>query len=417
MKGAVTTESQNAAAQQVNTEDGGDRQNTPAVSDLDPSPAAPSQAQIDDGRKAIGGETSDPVNPAAASSAGSELLPPASAPSAGAAGPVTGKLPPRRRGILLGMRPGAEAPAAADDAKSLSWMATQAVKATNAVKASQMEQAQALKARMEGSPDESSLAWEEEGIGLDAGGPVPPSPEIAPPPATPSRVQTAAAGQPTPVESSPAAAAGPQVPAVARRAATARVPARLILVLGTLVVIGWLGYRHWFGGEHTASEAPAPSSAISEPDGPAAGVELMAPAISVVPAPVPTAGRSEPATAGIETAPAPAAAVPPAMTLERVEPVTPAGEAHGEAVTGNAPQPATAPAAAVPPAMTLERVEPAMPAGEAHGEVVTGNAPQPVPAAPAPRPQSPANGYGYYPPPSSWQPYYRPGYPQAPARQ
>jgi hypothetical protein len=56
-------------------------------------------------------------------------------------------------------------------------MATQAVKALNAVKASQMEQAQALKARAETSQDEQALAWEEEAISLDGGEPARPLPE------------------------------------------------------------------------------------------------------------------------------------------------------------------------------------------------------------------------------------------------
>ena len=125
MNGAVTTETQDPAAKDANTTDGGD------------------------GKKATSGSDREPS----------------------AAEPVSAETPPRRRGILLGTHPGAAAPAAADDAKSLAWMATQAVKAVNAVKASQLEQAQALKARAETSPDEQALAWEEDGTALDAGEP------------------------------------------------------------------------------------------------------------------------------------------------------------------------------------------------------------------------------------------------------
>ncbi len=392
MNGALTTEAQDPAAKEANTDDGGDRTNAKAGTGRDPS----------------------------------------------AAEPVSAELPPRRRGILLGTRPGAEAPAAADDAKSLAWMATQAVKALNAVKASQLEQAQALKARAETSQDERPLAWEEEGIALDAGESAGlPGGYVQTVPAPPLPLETAAVGQPgqvvRPIESPQEAVTVQRIPAVARGASAPRAPARLIVMLGILALIGWLGYRHWIAGDRTPSEVSAPTTAIIEPAGPVTGVELTAPPISVVAAPKSTAGHTEPAPAEVDTAPAhePAAAAPAVVTTERNEPAAPATSPQAEAVAGNAPHPAQAnPAsaampAALPPApapdvaarqpASAPEVTASQPAAPAPVPEVT--AKQPAPPAPAPRSQYPTNGYGYYPPPSSWQPYYRPAYPQTPARQ
>ncbi len=309
-------------------------------------------------------------------------------------------------------------------------MATQAVKALNAVKASQLEQAQALKARAETSQDEQTLAWEEEGIALDAGEPAASRGGV---PGDMSR--RAPVGQPGPVmqsvESSPETVTVQRIPAVARGAAAPRVPASLIVMLGILAMIGWLGYRHWIAADRAASEVSTPTTAIIEPAGPVTGVELTAPPISVVAAPEPTAGHSEPASTEADTAPAlePAAIAPAAATMEQSEPAATAATPQAEAAAGDAPHPVQANPA--PAAMPGER------AAQPRRRCVRGNrrhrrcshkaagvtctrcdSRQPAPpAAPAPRPQYPANGYGYYPPPSSWQPYYRPAYPQAPARQ
>jgi hypothetical protein len=357
-------------------------------------------------------------------------------------------------------------------------MATQAVKALNAVKASQLEQAQALKARAETSQDEQALAWEEEGIALDAGEPAGlPGEYVRTMPASPSPLETAAVGQPGPVgasvESSQEAVTVQRIPAVARGVAAPRVPARLMVMLGILVMIGWLGYRQWIAADRAASEVSAPTTAIIEPAGPVTGVELTAPPISVVAAPESTAEHSEPAPAEVDATPAhePAAAAPAAATTERSEPEAPAVSPQAEAVAGDVPHPAPAnpapagmpdewrpaapPAASPPPAaadvtarqpvspapaaeVTAEQpsspapapeVSARQPASPAPAPEVTARQPvspapvpevtvrQPASPAPAPQPQYPANGYGYYPPPSSWQPYYRPAYPQAPARQ
>jgi hypothetical protein len=71
-----------------------------------------------------------------------------------------------------------------------------------------------------------------------------------------------------------------RIPAVARGAAARRVPASMTVMLGVLVMIGWLGYRHWIAGDHAASDVPAATSAIIEPNGPVTGVEMTAPPIS-----------------------------------------------------------------------------------------------------------------------------------------
>ncbi|MGB7931243.1 MAG: hypothetical protein WCH04_03315, partial [Gammaproteobacteria bacterium] len=80
---------------------------------------------------------------------------------------MSDELPRKRRGILLGTHPGQATPDAVDDGKSLSWMANQAVKATKAVKASQLEQAQAWKAGAGMSEDEQSRRAEDDSAAID----------------------------------------------------------------------------------------------------------------------------------------------------------------------------------------------------------------------------------------------------------
>jgi hypothetical protein len=483
MNGSVPTESRDPAAKAVNADDGENGKQVKAGAGrrrTDVQPAKSAGGKKGAARKTdllgepagSGGKSAvskQPAadNPAAASQQDSGSSFQATGQSTGDAGTVTDELPRRRRGILLGTRPGPMEPAATDDEKSLSWMATQAVKALNAVKASQQEQLEALKARAETSRDEQALAREDEDISLDASEPAQPSPEeqmaalrarnseevtadaaslavqsgmaaMAPLPASTPPLQSAAVGQPNsvpvvqPVESSPKAATTPQVPAGVRRAAPARIPARMALMIGVLVMFSYAGYRHWFAGEHAAEEMPSATSAFSEPAGPAAEVNMMTPpAISVVAAPEPPAGRTEPAAVEAETAPTrgPVEDVPPApaATRERSEP---AAGPQEEAVSGMVLQPAapnpaptTLPAEwhpAAPPA-----AEAAVPAGQAVPPAPSPAAEaampagQPVPKAPepAPKPRYPASGYGHYPPPSAWQRYYRPGYPQSPARQ
>jgi len=404
------------------------------------------------------------------------------------------ELPRRRRGILLGTRPGQATPAAVDDGKSLSWMATQAVKAANAVKASQLEQAQAWKAGTGTSEDEQSRLDEDGVEAIEAGESfaMPTQESVQPSPGEASATTDAV----SPVESSQVTAATPRIPPGAR-AAAARVPARMALMLGVLLMFSYAGYRHWFSGDRATSDVTVTSSAIIEPAGPAEEADLMTPpAISVVAAPQPSTGSTKPEAPAVEagTAPTPAPTTdakpatatapgepagpaaeevklmtpPPISVVPAPEPATeqsspPAveaglapmpGSATGiqPATVGVAPQPAPAypasttkpeawypsavpgapsPAAeagmnareSVPPS-SLQPVEATVPASQPTSPsspppAVEAKAPARPAATPAPaaQPRYPANGYGYYPPPTSWQPYYRPGYPQAPARQ
>jgi hypothetical protein len=383
------------------------------------------------------------------------------------------ELPRKRRGILLGTRPGQATPAAVDDGKSLSWMATQAVKAVNAVKASQLEQAQAWKVGAGMSEDEQSGRAEDDiaaidvvaSVAMERQEPAQPSPGEAP--ATTEAVP--------PVESSQEASTTPRIPPGAR-AATPRVPARMILMLGVLVMVSYAGYRHWFSGDHAASNATATTSDIIESAGPAEEVNLMTPpAISVVAAPEPGTEHTTPPAVEAEIAPTPGpvTAVQPATDMASDEPAGPAAEevklmtppaisvvaapepgtehptppateagmapmpgpvTETHPVTaGAAPQPAPVnPASPAVPQTWYPSAVPAAPSPAVEADVaasqpappsspppaVEANVPasQPAPPAPAARPRYPANGYGYYQPPSSWQPYYQPGYQQAPAR-
>jgi hypothetical protein len=408
----------------------------------------------------------------------------------------------RRRGILLGTRAGDEVPSAEDDEKSLAWMANQAVKALNAVKASQMEQAQALKARGEIAGDEGAAEPEEEVIShapVEA-----PTPEeqlaamralnaeevsaeaaslsvqsgmaaIAPLPATPPPVQTATVGEPGAVPVAPPVEPHPRAdrpPAADRPAAASRLPARPILIVGVLLMFGYAAYHHWFARNHAPGEPSTPPPAVGEPSGPELGRELAPPAISVVPGPEspgrgaePAGGAAGPARGQAPNVSAPAAAATPTGTVApagaagssppaavHLAPVpalqpghpasVPPGEPARAAGQGGSP-PSYAPPVAAPPAVEAPqapamRAEPvpapqtwhpaAAPAAEpaaatprpAPPPAPSGRpettAPPVVPKAPAARPPYPSGGYGYYPPPSSWQPYYRPGYPQTPAR-
>jgi nicotinate-nucleotide--dimethylbenzimidazole phosphoribosyltransferase len=405
MNGVATTGAQDPAAKEVNTDSDGQSTGVTAS-----------------------GET------ATASAEDSASSPQATAQPAGSAETVSDELPRRRRGILLGTQAGPATPAAGDDAKSLSWMATQAVKAVNAVKASQMEQAQAWKTGAGMSEDEQSRLAQDDVAVLDAGEPVdletsrPVQSSPGKPPATVEGL--------TPVDSSQEADTIPRIPPGAHRSAPPRVPARTALMLGVLVMFGYAGYRHWFAGDRTASEVPVTASAIVAPGGPADEVNMMTPpAISVVAAPGSVAGQSEPPAVGNGMAlpSGPATDTQPATAMVPDEPAA-ASVISPEPAAGNTPPPAPAnPASATMPEAWQPSANPAAPppaaeAAAAASQPAPPSSPPPaveanVPArqavtpAPAARPRYPANGYGYYQPPSSWQPYYRPGYPQAPARQ
>ena len=324
---------------------------------------------------------------------------------AGAEDTVSDELPRKRRGILLGTRPGQATPAAVDDGKSLSWMATQAVKAVNAVKASQLEQAQAWKDGAGMSEDEQSGRAEDAIAAIDAGEsvamerqePAQPSPGEAP--ATTKAVP--------PVESSQVASTTPRIPPGARAAAS-RVPARMALMLGVLMMFSYAGYRHWFSGDRATSDATATTSEIIESAGPAEEADLMTPpAISVVAAPQPAAGATKPGAPAVEAGtaptPGPATDAQPATAMapdesagpaaEEVKLMTPppisvvaAPEPAGEDSTPPAAEadtaPPTGPATDALPATARVPDQPVAPA-VAPQEAAAGNTPQPAPSNPA----------------------------------
>lgn len=163
--------------------------------------------------------------------------------------------------------------------------------------------------------------------------------------------------------------------------------------------------------EPATGTQPATAMVLDEPGRPAAEeVKLVTPpAISVVPAPEPAAGHPTPpaAEAGMAPEPVPATETQPATA-------------------GAAPQPAletwypsavpAAPASATAAEADMSVRQPAPPSSPPPAVEANVPARQPAPSAPAARPRYPANGYGYYQPPSSWQPYYQPGYQPAPAR-
>jgi hypothetical protein len=467
---AATTKTQEPTAKEMNTDDGGNSMKPGVESDVDQPAAAMSQ-----------------TNPAT-----DKPSPQAPAQPAENAGPESAGFPPRRRGILLGTH--LETPAAADDEKSLSWMATQAVKALNAVKASQLEQLQTLKAKAEMSEGEPAQVSREDGIDPEvcesAGGAGDYAPMRAESPVndhgfTPS--SEVPVGEPAArgVEDSQHAVPAQGVPAAARMPSTRSAPRRMLLIIGTLVVIGVLGYRHWSARNNAASELSTPSSAIIEPSGPAAGIDMTPPRVSAVAAPIAASGRAEPASV-TGTAPSrePSPASPGAAITITHEPAAPGstglsagattlqpapvnppanmrqGESRPPAVPA-APAPASTPQVATPqavpvnPPATVRQEEsrppavPAVPAPASTPQVSTPQAvpvnppatvrqeesrppampatpapaspprvatPQAVPPKPVSQPRYPATGYGYYPPATSWQPYYRPAYPQNPVR-
>jgi hypothetical protein len=541
MNAATTSGEDKTAAKAAKRGDGESGKNPGGGPGHDAPPVA--QPMTDSDKASAGMETPTPDNIAATSGAGSGSSTQTIVQPAGDGVPVSEGPPRRRRGILLGTGAGAATPAAVDDEKSLSWMATQAVKAVNAVKASQLEQAQAWKAEAGTSDDEpprltegddAAIERQEPAQSFPGGQPVsteavhlgedyPGAPldvesgmsASGPLPATLPLAETTVTEQSLtgqPVEPSQKGATNPRIPAGAHRATASLAPVRMALMLGVLAMFSYAGYRYWFAGDHTASEAPGSASAILEPTAPSEEAELMTPPpISVVPAPQPSAGSTKPEAPAVEAgtaptpgpvtdaqpatamapgepaaeevnlmtpppisvvpAPEPAAehSTPPAVEAEMaptpgpatdVQPATarvpdqPAASAVDlqGASAGDIPPPAQAnpPFATVPetwypsgvPAAPSQSVEADMSARQpmppsstppaeaeaAASQPAPTSTPPPaveakVPArpaatpAPAARPRYPANGYGYYQPPGSWQPYYRPGYPQAPARQ
>ena len=197
---AQTTEARDQAAKELNTGAGKSKKKLIGGAGGNKSADAPPERKIADGKKQAAAKKaamkSKPLSrkrptpagypPPKRNSPKAESLPPTKRPLLQRTVRANPHRPPDRPRLMPGRRPPNDPPGdantspvrarkapvtAPDDAKSLSWMATQAVKALDAVKASQLEQALALKASAENSQGEQALAWEDDGTTLDAGEP------------------------------------------------------------------------------------------------------------------------------------------------------------------------------------------------------------------------------------------------------
>jgi len=323
------------------------------------------------------------------------------------------------------------AAAAADDPKSLSWMAQQAVSALNAVKANQAEKGRVIMARAEKDMPEREHADSDKQTGKPvqtAGTGEPgdagqlPVEGCAAPAADSSGKESRAdsgarqeteqqsgeaqqTGKPAPpgIAGSPAPKPA-AVPAVGGRAAASsaslrtpakrRYPVRLLALIALAGVVPlWL----YFGaGDETVhvpnqQEQAIADTPVPEPVGQSAAV------------PVPADGPAwQPATAPAPfPEPVPASQVP--ENPGSADPAVPVGASE---LTGTTAQET---GAGQPVVETVET-----PARETETEL-TDTAPVPPLTPPGRR----APGYGYYPPQRSWQQppaYYRPGYSRPPSR-
>jgi len=437
MNAAVTNGEDKSANKADSRDEGESGRNTGGGTGHDVPPVA--QPMTGSDTPSAGIKAPVPDDPDAASSAGSGASTQAIVQPAADGAPASEAPPRRRRGILLGTGAGAAAPAAAaDDAKSLSWMASQAVKAAKAVKASQQEQAQAWKAEAGTSEDEPPRLAEDDDIALARQNPAqsfpreqPASTETArageeypgaprdsdtglpapgPLPVSLSLEEATVTGQSPggqtvqPVEPSLERAANPRMPASPRRAAASLVPVRMALMLGVLAMFSYAGYRYWSAGERTASEVPASASAIIEPAGPAEEAELMTPpAISVVAAPQQAGGSTRPEAPAIDTGttpmPAPAASAQSTTTTSPGEPAAEEINLMTPPPVSVAPAPEPAPEHPIPPA--VEAGVPPKP------ESATGKSPPTVGAVPQPAPAEAAAVTM----PKTWYPSAVPGAP------
>ncbi len=307
-----------------------------------------------------------------------------------------------------------DAAAAADDPKSLSWMAQQAVSALNAVKANQAEKGKIIMARAEKDKREpaadvsaAATGMPEEYLLMDEPGEAPDLQAPGEPDRKDSDVQPAAApepAEPQPVDLPPPAVKPGQsaVEPVARRRYSLRLQALAVVAIAIML---WL----YLGGD----EATEPVTLQAEQEtGDQPAPELSAPAI---PEPVATPAPAMPEPVAT---PAPAMPEPSATPVQAMpEPVAAPAPTIPEAVATPAmPEPSATPTQAMP--------EPA-PAGAVPGTLAreTGRTNEPSqPAGHAPAPVQPPHGYrrpgyGYYPQQRSWQqPRYQTGYarPQPP---
>ena len=311
------------------------------------------------------------------------------------------------------------------DPKSLSWMAAQAVSALNAVKASQAEKLQAMRAAAEHpagesqparSPDTVTKPVEEAGRRAAVGG----------------SGQSQPGGTP---ERQPAASTEQLI--AARATARQRMSLRPVLLVALIAIAGWLGYRYWSGGMEPVEVAEVPEAAVIESLKKQNITDVAVPrnaAITVVadepvinPGPV-TAGNTAGQAAAVSREPDSPTVV-----------VTPAPESRAAVVTAAPEFPTAGETAAMPgvqPADSAGQQEAENPVVEPPAEPTrVAETPAIAPAKPSPamtgeamppasrrvtQPSQPRNrnpGYGYYPRQRSWQqPYPNPGYSQYPPR-
>jgi hypothetical protein len=325
-----------------------------------------------------------------------------------------------------------DAAAVADDPRSLSWMAQQAVSALNAVKAHQAEKGKAIMARAEkdttehepadpgkqtGKPAQTTGAVEPgdagqlqiEGSAESAAGSSgkenrddtgtqqeaekqPGGPQQADNPA-PSGIADSPVPKPAAVPASGVGAVADSPPL--RTAVKRRYPIRLLAVIAIAIVVAlWL----YFGAGDEAVRV------TNQPEQEIAGKPVLEPAgqSASVPADKPA---WQPATAPAQfPEPVPASRL---RSTDTAEPVA-ASELTG----------VTAQETGQPVAGTIETPARETPARETPARETNPGSTDSAPVQPVTPPGRRAPGYGYYPPQPSWQPptYYRPGYSRPPSR-
>jgi hypothetical protein len=337
-----------------------------------------------------------------------------------------------------------DAAAAADDPKSLSWMAQQAVSALNAVKAHQAEKGKVIMARAEkdkpepghadtggqtGKPAQPTGAGEPGDAGqlqgdggaesvagssgkenrADTGA----RPAAEQPPGGPQQSGKPAssgiadspvpkpAGVPAP--GGRAAAGSPPLRAAAKR----RYPTRL---LGLIALAGVVTLWLYFGADDEAVQD------TNQPEQEIAGKPVPEPAGQSVSVPADKPDWQPAAAPAQFPEPLPANQVP--ESLQPTDAAVPVAASELTGVTAQENEQAAAATVATPvsePDPGLVENEP--PVAQTVVKPDSGLAENP-PQQPVTPPGRRTPGYGYYPPQRSWQPpaYYRPGYSRPPSR-